>query len=171
MDKLKLEQLITKEAGRLESDRQQRQGLGRPIVSRVSNGKRYVTVGKKTAVSPHWKTFIDFLHSYIASILLTNEWLRKQALKAEEERHPLFLWYDTVRLNREENSKRTNSNGVYRATMTGADKSLLRLAYDLYSIDHNAHLPAPLLSRLGVRIASPRNLTLTSLINSSKILP
>ena len=109
------------------------------------NGTRFVAVGKKLMWSDKWKTVPDFLGNYIRSAL-SPEWGNAELAKPLEQRHPILIWYDHVcRLQRE---TITEPGKVAIAPMTGAVEAWFRLAYDLYSLEHNAELQQKLLQRL-----------------------
>lgn len=48
-----------------ETQRQQQQGLGKPIISALFHGYRFVAVGGQLFYSHRWKTFHDFLEHYM----------------------------------------------------------------------------------------------------------
>ncbi len=118
--------------------REQQQGLGRPIISSESNGYRIVCVGNRVFWSLNWKTFHDFLRDYPA-MLFGEPWMAKQRKKPPTEQHPYLQWMrrafdDHKRLG-------TKSVGPIRiGPVTAAISSAMSLAYNLYLIHH--HLPA-----------------------------
>jgi hypothetical protein len=52
-----------------ELQRRQQRGLGRPIISAVFHGYRFVAVRGRLHFSKSWKTFHDFLMYYIKVVL------------------------------------------------------------------------------------------------------
>lgn len=141
------------EAGRLllerakaqEKQREQQQGFGRAIISTELNGTRFVAIGKRLMWSDKWKTVPDFLGNYLRSTL-TPKWGNAELAKPFEQRHPILVWYDHVcRLQKE---TITEPGKVAYAPITGAADAWFRLAYDLYSLEHNAELQQKLLRRL-----------------------
>ena len=138
--KMKLEQVEA-----LQKQRQQQQGLGKSIISTVFQGYRIVAVGSKLFHSRTWKTFHDFLFDYI-KILLGSDWGNAELKKPREERHPILNWYHdaTVYMNAfiKERGK------VHDAPAVGVASAYLSLAYDLYSLEHNAKVQSILLNRL-----------------------
>ena len=77
-----------------ELQRQQQQGLGRPIISTEWKGYRFV------AVSDHmyygkWKSFPDFLADYI-KFALGSDWGNAEIAKSLQDRHPVMQWYDKI---------------------------------------------------------------------------
>ena len=77
-----------------EQQRQEQQGLGKPIISEMFHGYRFVAVGSRLYYSNRWKTFHDFLDHYIKSVL-GGEWGTEELQKPAVERHPLLVWYQT----------------------------------------------------------------------------
>lgn len=128
-----------------EHQRRLMQGLGRPIISFEDHGNRIVCVGMEVHWANTWRTFTDFLFDYI-KLKLTPEWGNAELAKPEAERHPLLKWYHKVCTFQRSQSR--NPDGIYEATMTGAVRAYLGLAYDLYLCAHNAELPELLLKRL-----------------------
>lgn len=53
----------------LQKQREQQQGLGKPIFSTLFHGYRFVAVGGQLFYSKSWKTFHDFLDHFIKTIL------------------------------------------------------------------------------------------------------
>jgi len=78
-----------------EMQRQQQQGLGKPIISETLKGYRVVAVGSRLYYSNRWKTFHDFLDHYVKT-LLGPDWGTSELKKAQTERHPLLVWYETA---------------------------------------------------------------------------
>ncbi|HEY6898388.1 MAG TPA: SEC-C metal-binding domain-containing protein, partial [Rhodocyclaceae bacterium] len=137
--------LLLERAKAAEKQREQQQGFGRPIISMEVNGTRFVAIGKKLMRSDKWKTVPDFLGDYIRSAL-TPEWGNAELAKPFEQRHPILVWYDHVCRLQKESIKEPGKVAV--APMTGAAEAWFRLAYDLYSLEHNAELQRKLLNRL-----------------------
>lgn len=135
-----------------EKQRQQQQGYGRPIISTTYQGHRVVAVGGTLHFSKSWKTFHDFLmqypkHSFGAS------WAKSEFKKPFDDRHPLLQWYKLA--CREQQKMIKEPGKVHSAPMTGAMQAYLRLAYNLYLIDHN--VPGwPDRDRLISRLKDPR---------------
>src|SRR5579862_3216243 len=69
--------------------REKQQGLGRPIISEVFQGYRIVAVGNRIFYSKNWKTFHDFLFSYLPEVL-GRMWGEEELKKPESDQHPLF---------------------------------------------------------------------------------
>lgn len=137
--------LLLQRAKAIEKQREQQQGFGRAIISTELNGTRFVAIGKRLMWSNKWKTVPDFLGDYIRSTL-TPEWGNAELAKPFEQRHPILVWYDHVcRLQKETIAE---PGKVACAPITGAAEAWFRLAYDLYSLEHNAELQQKLLRRL-----------------------
>lgn len=73
----------------LQKQRERQQGMGRPIISLLHKGYRFVAVGSRLYYSPNWKTFHDFLLHYIKDIL-GSKWGNAEIAKPFEERHPIL---------------------------------------------------------------------------------
>ena len=128
-----------------EMQRQQQQGLGKPIISEMFHGYRFVAVGNRLYYSNRWKTFHDFLDHYIKSVL-GGEWGTEELQKPATERHPLLVWYETG--TRYMNRLMSEPGKVHIAPMTGAVAAYLGLAYNLYLIAHNVKLQELPIGRL-----------------------
>ncbi|WP_229263169.1 YecA family protein [Duganella dendranthematis] len=125
--------------------RERQQGLGRPIISGTLGAHRVVAVKNRILFSTKWKTFHDFLFDYIKG-KLTPEWGTNEMARPVDERHPILVWYDNLCRQQQ---KHANADGTISSMpANGAAISYLRLAYDLYSMDHNADLQAKLIGRL-----------------------
>ena len=117
--------------------REQQQGMGRPIIALETNGHRVVYVGNRVYYSQKWKTFHDFLRDYPA-MLFGEAWLTKQRRKADAERHPYLQWMQ--RAFDDHKRLATTVGTITTGSATAAMSSVMSLAYNLYLIHHN--LPA-----------------------------
>jgi hypothetical protein len=126
-----------------ELRRKKIQGLGKPILSVDMNSQRVVYVGGRVYSSPQWKTFHDFLLSFIQDIF-TREWWEEGLTKPLASRHPIFQWHKKLLTNQ----RKMGAAGIQRGAMTGAIKAYFSLAYDLYLCAHNTTLPKLLVTRL-----------------------
>ena len=117
---------------RLQRERQQ--GLGRNIISSDVGGTRIVIVGKRKCWGK-WLTFHDFLYAYIVDVLGRN-WFQAEAAKTADRRHPILGWHE--RLMALSKAQPAEPAEVKRVRMTGAVSAYLTLAYDLYTVEHNA---------------------------------
>ena len=129
-----------------ELQRQQQQGLGRPIVSALFQGFRFVAVRGRLHFSKDWKTFHDFLMHYI-KIVLGEAWGTSELRKPEAERHPILRWYGLLG-KFQRNHASTMTGAIRTAPMTGAVEAYLGLAYNLYLLAHNAELQDRMIKRL-----------------------
>lgn len=107
-------------------------------------GFRLAAVGNKILWSNGWKVFSDFLNQYLHD-LLKKEWGERQVALPFEEQHPIVQWRTMWTTARQKQSR--DEQGFYKAA-NGAAMAWFRLAYDLYSLEHNAHLQSRLLKRL-----------------------
>jgi hypothetical protein len=71
--------------------RQHQQGHGRPIIATKVADHQIVAVGNTIYYSKNWKTFPDFLASYIIA-RLGKEWLEDELAKPVANRHPIMQW-------------------------------------------------------------------------------
>lgn len=125
--------------------RERQQGFGKPIISAVASGRRFVAVKSRLFHSEGWLTFHDFLGDYI-KMALGVEWGQAELAKPLDQRHPILVWHH---LRAKQLTGHPQEPGkVHSTIMTGAMASYLRLAYDLYALDHNAELQERLVNRL-----------------------
>jgi len=129
-----------------EHQRRLMQGLGQPIISFEDHGYRIVAIGNQLRWSKGWRTFPDFLFDYI-KLVLTSGWGNAELAKPKAQRHPLMGWYQKV-CDFQRAHQSSEPNGIHEASMTGAVRAYLGLAYDLYLYAHNVELPDLLLKRL-----------------------
>lgn len=128
-----------------EHQREAIEGRGRPIISEEVGGWRFVAVGGELLSSRHWKTFHDFLMSYIEK-RLGSEWIDSEVCKPCNEQHPIVRWRERVlSLNRDLGN---SEKDITSAPMTTAIAAYLKLSYDLFTIAHNAEVSRRLLGRL-----------------------
>jgi hypothetical protein len=128
-----------------EMQRQQQQGLGKPIISETFHGYRLVAVGGRLYYSKNWKTFHDFLNDYIKTVL-GGEWGNGELKKPQSERHPILVWYETG--TRYMNQFIKEQRKVHSAPYTGALAAYYGLAYNLYLLAHNVKVQEILIKRL-----------------------
>lgn len=127
--------------------REQQQGLGRPIVSTKVGDTRFVAVKNTILHSQRWATFHDFLVDYLWN-KLGREWIQGEGTKAPESRHPVATWADVVREQIAASDMPGEQAKVRARLSTGADAALMNLAYDIYALEHNAEVQNKLLGRL-----------------------
>jgi SEC-C motif len=128
-----------------EAQRQKQQGLGRPIISAAVGDVRFVAVKNRVHWANGTQTFHDWLIKY-ARAALGEVWGNAEIAKPEAEKHPIIVWYQKMCLHQKRFIKEPGK--VHQVGMTGAMRSFLQLAYDLYALEHNAELQAILLGRL-----------------------
>lgn len=128
-----------------EKQRQDQQGLGKPIITQTLHGRRFVAVGDEVFQSAKWRTFHDFLFDYV-KLLLGEHWGTEELQKPSDERHPILNWYhdSTIYLN----SYIKQEGIVHSAPNIGCASAYLRLAYNLYLLSHNAVVQNALIRRL-----------------------
>src|SRR6266542_284802 len=131
------------EATRIQRERQQ--GLGKPIIAAEFKGERFVAVKNTLFHSERFKTFHDFLLRYIMAAF-GPQWGTAELRKPEPERHQIALWYQA--LCRHQRKFMSGSGNIESIPYSGGTAAFMHLAYDLYSLDHNAELQERLLTRL-----------------------
>jgi hypothetical protein len=124
---------------------QRQQGLGKGIVSSEIGGHRFVAVKNRLLHSQKWLTFHEFLVDYIR-MAIGPEWCDTELTRPPEKRHPILVWYSLCRSQLQYFKKEPGK--VYSMQMTGAMAAYLHLAYNLYTLDHNAELQEKLIARL-----------------------
>lgn len=124
---------VARQAAIHRIQRERQQGLGRGIISADVGGTRVVHVGNRKCWGK-WMTFHDFLYAYIIDVLGTA-WFRSEAAKPAI-RHPILHWNELVKAVFK--GQPTRSNTIRHIQMTGAISAYLNLAYDLYTLEHNA---------------------------------
>lgn len=133
----------------LQEQIQKQQGLGRPIISCIHNGYRFVAVSVASRVywekAEKWRTFHDFLFHYIKTVL-GKEWGSAELKKKEEDQHPMIQWY-VKSCNYMREQKSANAE-VHSAPMIGAVSALLSLSYNLFLLEHNLQIQSRMISRL-----------------------
>lgn len=137
----KLEEMKASEMRRVKQ-----QGLGRPIISCMFKGYRFVAVGGCYYYSKNWKTFHDFLAEYI-KFVFGKEWGASESRKNLDDRHPILQWAHLIGKYREEVFKESNGE-VISSPMTGAVFAYLSLSYNLYLLAHNIKVQSRLIKRL-----------------------
>ncbi|MEN8180479.1 MAG: SEC-C domain-containing protein [Pseudomonadota bacterium] len=120
-------------------------GKAKEIVHADFHGHKIIAVGNEIHWNKCWETFPDFLGDYIRGVL-DHDWGNSELKKPLKDRHEILKWYDSV--CRYQSKFEANSNGVRQAQPTGAMKAWFQLAYDLYTIRHNAELQDFLLGRI-----------------------
>ena len=131
------------QAARIQRRRQQ--GLGKPIISTTFKGERFIAVKNRLFQSERFRTFHDFLMRYI-TMALGPEWGTAELRRPGGPQHPVAIWYQAV--CRHQRKFMATSGQIVGMPYCGAAAAYLRLAYDLYSLDHNAELQDRLLARL-----------------------
>lgn len=108
-------------------------------------GFRVVAVGNALHYSKKWRLFSDFLFHFLVATF-GREWFRAELKRPLAERHPVGVWYHKAM--QFQASQTPNSQGWFEAHPSGAVRSLLGLAYDLYLCAHNWRIPELLMKRL-----------------------
>src|SRR5262245_7785843 len=112
-----------------EEVRRVQQGLGRPIISTMFKDHRMVAVGDQMFWSKDWKTFPDFLTTYVKKTL-GSDWGNAEIEKTLAERHPIMQWYDAYAHYQQSTIREKGQ--VASARINGIVACYLGLAYSLY---------------------------------------
>jgi hypothetical protein len=130
-----------------EKDKQRHRLYGnvRPIIHTDFKGYKFVAVGSELHWSKKWKTFPDFLLSYIAT-RLSKDWGVSELNKPFEERHQIMKWYDAM--CKFQQNQKTDKDGIYKEIPNGAFSAYLLLAYDLYVLKDKRALQDDIIRRL-----------------------
>lgn len=110
----------------------------RPIIATEFQGHQLVGVDNTLHWSPTWRTFTDFLLSFIVKTL-TPAWGTTELTKPLESRHTIMQWFEAFL----EFKKRHQAgpDGLAKGEPDGPALAYLLLAYDLYILrDHRALL-------------------------------
>jgi len=139
-----LEAMISRHQAQ-EFQRREQQGLGKPIISSIFHDHRLVAVGRRIHYSTKWRTFHDFLYDY-PKVVLGREWWHAEIDKPVEQRHKILHW---ATRSFEQSRAHVEAVGAGSAQpMTGAIESYMRLAYDLYSLEHAVEVQRLLIDRI-----------------------
>ena len=130
-----------------EAVRRDQQGEGRPIISAEVAGHRVVAVGDTLHFAQNQKTFIDFLDTYMGSVLGRDGWGTRELEKPLNDRHPILQWYDAVCRHKKQHAVQPEGE-IQSTPVTGLMSAYYGLAYNLYLLKHNAELQAFLIRRL-----------------------
>jgi len=130
---------------RKEQHREEAYGKVRPVIHEDFQGYKFVAVGNQILYSKSWKTFPDFLMSYIATVL-GKDWGNAELAKPLERRHQILKWWDGV--GRFKRKHLRGEDGIYSVVPNGVFAAYLLLAYDLYILRHHSALQAEVVRRL-----------------------
>ena len=128
----------------LNRQREQQQGLGKPIISTTHNEQRVVDVANKR-YRGYWKTFHDFLMDYMKDIF-GADWGNEEIQKPDKNRHPIIKMYQRTCKYQKKIIK--SPGNVYSMAMPGYYAVYLWLSYNLYVIAHNTGVQQKLVNRL-----------------------
>lgn len=126
-----LEALREMELG--EQIRRLEQGLGAPIVAVKTHEANLVWVGNRMFPFDPNKNFQDFLYHYLWRTL-GPDWIAEERLKTVDQHWIVRLLNRVTEAIDQAESDSGNGNRV----MSGAELTLLKLAYNLYLIEHNS---------------------------------
>lgn len=121
--------------------------VGRPQISAICKGRRFVAVGSRIYHDlPPETTFHEFIVMFLKDIL-GREWGLAERARPVEDRHPILHWLAAL-AERQKAPPAAIHGAVREIEHTGATLALLTLAYDVYSVFHCADLPESLVKRL-----------------------
>ncbi len=121
----------------------------RPIIHADFQNQKLVAVGGSLWGSERWKTFPDFLFSYVKGVLnqtFGHQWAVAELKKPLERRHPILQWYDALCELQAKTPK--GHDGISSAVPDGPTAAYLLLAYDLYVLADNQRLQEAVIRRL-----------------------
>jgi len=130
---------------RKEKERQKYFGKISPIIHTDFKEHKFVVVGNEIHFSKKWRTFPDFLKTYIWNVL-GKQWFEEERKKTFSEKHQIFKWYDEL-INFQKNQK-ADADGIFRVIPNGAFSAFVLLSYDLYLIRNNQKLQKYVIKRL-----------------------
>ena len=122
-----------------ERIRELQQGFGRPIISWNFKGHQMVAIGSSLYYSKDWRTFPDFLASYIVR-KMGAEWGAAENAKPLRRTPPAYAV--VRRLSSVSAGRRQRAGRCLQAEITGIVACYLGVAYALYLLEHNAELQA-----------------------------
>jgi len=133
---------------RLSADWIEKYGhVRQPIVAEFA-GQTFVAVGPRLLYNNRWKTFHDFLFSYLGAVF-EKDWFAAERQKSLEDRHPLLQWYELYRNFQVARHDQFAEGEVVKIDRPPAQISaLLSFAYDLYTLEHHSLLQRHLIARL-----------------------
>ena len=136
------------EAQLREAERIRRYGHVRPPISARHNGETFVAVGPRLFHHPKWKTFHDFLFTYIGAVF-EKDWFATELGEPLEKRHPLMQWYQAWFDFWEVHKSDVALGEINKVGSPPAQiPALLSFAYDIYTLEHHSLLPKLLVERL-----------------------
>lgn len=147
---LSKDEYLSKKLGGISEEDLQRENLYgkiRPMITADFHGNKLVAVGSELYYSKKWKTFPDFLMSYIKTAL-GNKWGNLELAKSYKERHQIIKWFcDSTRYQQKQIK---DKNGIYSAVPNSALAAYMALAYDLYILKHHSAIQDDIIRRLKI---------------------
>lgn len=136
-----------KEIQAFENQRRQQYGDVRPIIHAKFKGHDFIAVGSELHYSKKWKTFPDFLLSYMPK-RLGGDWGNVEIKKPLDQRHQIMKWYDAM--CHFQRKQKPDTDGIYKTVPNGAFSAYILLAYDLYVLRDNRALQDDIIRRLKI---------------------
>jgi len=122
-------------------------GQVRPPISLDYLGYKFVVAGNKVVYQPKERAqfFTDILLTFVPNTF-GREWFETEVAKPRGTRHPVFeARYKAMTYM---NAQPRDTQGVYKAQMTGPMLGYFTFAYDLFTVQDNGRLDARLIERL-----------------------
>lgn len=130
-----------------EDKKRQLFGDVRPIIHADFQGFKFVAAGNELHYAKKWKTFPDFLLSYMVA-RLGSDWGNAELKKPFQERHQILKLFDAM--CKFQQNQKPDTDGIYKAIPNGAFSAYVLLAYDLYILKDNQALQADIIRRLKI---------------------
>ncbi len=135
------------EAQRQEAERIEKYGYVKPPIWMGHAGQTFVAVGSRLLYHK-WKTFHDFLFSYIGAVF-AKDWFKNEQSLPLEDRHPLMQWYQVWFDFWAAHRSDVALGDINKIDNPPAQISaLLAFAYDIYTLEHHSLLLQRLVDRL-----------------------
>lgn len=128
-----------------EAQYKKRYGAIKPIMHASLKGTKFVAIGNEVHYSKEWKTFPDFLLTYIWSIF-GKDWGENELKKDPQHQHEVVKWW--IKTREFMAKQKPNKSGLCESPPNGPFKAILLLSYDLYLIRHHQQLQDLVKSRL-----------------------
>lgn len=120
-----------------------------PVVTAVAGGTRFVRVGDHIWHGPEQTTFPEFLFFYLY-MQLGSEWHTQETARTPSGRHVIRRWMNGYfeQLEQVSRMKPVDESGVLWLKPNGMMKSVIDLAYDLFTLRDHSLLQDRMLRRL-----------------------
>ncbi len=120
-------------------------GEVRPVISTDWQDHKFVAVGSELHWSKRWRTFPDFLLSYIVKVL-GADWGQAELAKPADVQHPIIVWYRAWKTFTAAHP--AGPDGLAEGVPDGRALAYVLLAYELYILRDHGALQHRLIERL-----------------------